>query len=132
MKLCSKRAICFVFFVITELSLVMAVAEKVRLTVVSKYLDKFLFINGFGKVVVHSGIEADFLIALECIGCHCHDWRAVAALSNLNSGVAAVEYWHLPIHENQVVLIFRGEFYGNAAVLVKFDLAAQFSERFGG
>ena len=92
--------------------------------------DHFRFVDGFGDVVVHAGIEAALAIALHRVGGHGDDDDVTTgrlSAADLFGGLVAVHDGHLAIHEDEVVAIggdhvdcflsVGGEFYFEAETL---------------
>ena len=92
--------------------------------------DDFGFVDGFGDVVVHAGIEAALAVALHGVGGHGDDDDAAIGrlgAADLFGGLVAVHHRHLAIHKDEVVAIagdhidsffpVGGEFDGEAQAL---------------
>jgi len=66
-------------------------------------------LDRLGHIIIHSGQEASFAVALHCVSRHCNDRNASAAAGFAGAdgagGFIAVHLGHLHVHQHQVELL---------------------------
>ena len=86
--------------------------------------------DGFGEVVVHAGVEAAFAVAVHGVGGHGDDGELFPAVVGADGagGFDTVEFGHLDVHEDEVVVAGGEGFEGLFAVGGDVDDVAAFAE----
>src|SRR5574343_882044 len=91
-------------------------------------------VDRLGDVVVHTGFQAGLAVFVEGIGSHGQDrcCQAVGQSADQAGGSQAIEYRHLHVHQDGVVVVGANQLGGGTAVVGDIDDQADVVEQFDG